>query len=181
MASFYKGEKITADKLNQVANSKDELHYSIEDSGRTIGPYYMPPSGYFRIRLEGQVWPTIGSSASEIDWTLYRLENSNWVTVNTGHASSQLYNTQDFTRRASDYGGEGWYRLYIVHRRNHEDNLNMDDADLEVYVFPWRNNSVKGDPLYYFDSPDNSGNTIGGQLLTVDLVNSGLVGTKPKT
>lgn len=172
MASFVKGELITADKLNQVANGKGEIHDVLKDTSKTYGPYYLPSGGYMNFVQRAYYIVGFGNYS----WQFSKLENGAWTIKDEGEVDGFPWSSDDWHRYpASSYGGEGWYRLWVSQDRT---GL-VTWANMETYIFPWRNNCVKGDWLFHFDNYTSSGNPVGGDVLTADILNSGLVGTKP--
>lgn len=177
MASFVHGELITADKLNQVANDKGEISERVESTTVTFGPYYMPPGGYFEVKQSMLTLPFIGiDSPCNTYWTLTKLQNGSWTQKDSGHIAAAVWQDRWADLYVSKYGGEGWYRLQVQHTRS---GTMWEDGQCWVQLFPWRNNCVRGDWLFHFDNYTSSGNPVGGDVLTADILNSGLVGTKP--
>lgn len=187
MASFEKGEVITAYKLNQIIPTKvygvssGYSSYSIE--------VFIHTGGYITCSFNAY-----GSCTASV--TIRRWNGTKWTSVTTdscgggtsffgGEPSS---NSKKVTLQISTLGGAGYYRIEVQGSSGTYTGTNDGEdgppptyyiyasCSAAAHVIP---EAVEGDYLVMYDESDRSGNWKRGEPLTAENLNSGLVTTTP--
>ena len=172
MAEFTFGEKITAGKLNEVANSLPELSkYDIWNDSCSYSRY-MSKNGYFRLAMHAYTGvPINGGTTHKV--TISKMENGIWVDIDEWEHVYQAGNSGGGnTWYVINYGGAGYYSGYY---RNDSDAWWNVHSSGDFFCWPYHNDCVKGDFLVYY----SGGNPVSGRKLTTTVLNSGMVGTRP--
>lgn len=170
--AFSKGDKITADALNQV--NSNHVYVSYSPSTSWWGEEY--DKKWYSHREAGaplvrDMEINLGAFGG-VALRLARVDASNnvlsWVINENIHGGIG----GALERFSINSLGPGWYRLWFDETANP-----MGNQAFKWKLYSSQTNCTKGKPLTLYDNPASSGNRLTGTYLTVDNLNSGRAGT----
>lgn len=171
MASFARGEYITAEKLNLV-NKERCSHHDISrgDVSKSISLYLHSGSS---ITLKWERFAGVMTNIC-LKYRISKFENGHWIEKDYDEAVGS-WPADQWSYDVSRFGGEGWYSIWIWAGKG---SVDTDGPYVEMWVNAISDKNVRGDWLRYYDNPQNSGNPISiGDPLTAEDLNTGRVMT----
>ena len=166
--AFTRGQHITAIELNNI-NAGVVINYTVTlHDGDLIGGIKFSSPQYY-CRGTGKIvrgWSSYGAFGGA-EMYLQKLENNNWVTVETIGKESDLFGGS-FDKTLNNNWGDGWFRV------SGEGSVRVT---LHATFYPAQKDCNIGELLTIYDDFSNSGNRLTGTLITDDLLNQGKGGT----